>query len=396
MNYKILDKDVQDFIAKNINNNLSKLILSGSPFIDIDIKTLATQIEGKKKIQKKLPLWFTTFGIYYPSRISVEQCSSEKSAKFKASLVSGENLTDITGGFGVDSYYFSTTVKSVNYVEMQKPLMEITSHNFEQLRAKNILCNCKNGLDFLKNIEKKQDWIFADPARRDNQNKKVFRFADCQPNIPENIDLLFSKSDNILIKSSPLLDIKLGIEELGNVSDVYVVSIKNECKELLFILNNNCTKTTQIHAVELAKENIFHFEFTYNEESNCEVCYSIPQNYLYEPSVSLLKAGAFKTIANRSGVSKLHKSSHLYTSEELIKDFPGKSFRIKNSYPYHGLRSAKKDLPKQANIVCRNFPTKPENLHKKLKIKNGGLAFLFFTTNKEEELIILECEKVIK
>ena len=214
MNKAILHKEVQDFINSNLNSDVSKLIFKGSPFDDISIQEIAVQIESKKRAQNKLPTWFHTSSIYYPNKLNIEQTSSGITANHKANLISGDSLIDLTGGFGVDSYYFSKQFKKVTYCEINEALCELAAHNFQQLKALNIETIHTNGINYLQAQKTQYDWIFIDPSRRSDVKGKVFLLEDCLPNIPENLDILFNFSNNVLIKASPMLDITNAISEL--------------------------------------------------------------------------------------------------------------------------------------------------------------------------------------
>ena len=225
MNPIILNKEVQGFINSNLKSDITKLILKGNPFDAVTIQEIAEQIEAKKKCEKKLPTWFQTKNIYYPTRLNIEQTSSEITANYKAKLISGNSLVDITGGFGVDVYCFSQKVKHITHVEISQELSEIVAYNNKQLNVKNIQTHIGDGLEYLKESSEKFDWIYTDPSRRNDTKGKVFLLEDCLPNIPENLDLMFDKSTNILIKISPFLDITSAIKELKFVKEIHVVEI---------------------------------------------------------------------------------------------------------------------------------------------------------------------------
>ncbi|MCF6182366.1 class I SAM-dependent methyltransferase [Lutibacter sp.] len=391
MNTTILNKEVQDFINANLKSNITKLILKGSPFVEIRMHELAAQIEAKKKCEHKLPTWFKTENIYYPTKLNIEQTSSEITAKYKADLVSGNSLIDITGGFGVDTYYFSQKVKKITHCEINKELSVIVSHNLKQLNIENIKTVDSDGIEVLKNNSTKYDWIYADPSRRNDLKGKVFLLEDCLPNIPENIDLLFQKSKNILLKISPILDITSAINELKFVKEIHIVAIENEVKELLFILERNYNQTIDINTINFDKKEIQTFKFTTKQK--VFATFSKPKKYLYEPNVAILKSGGFNQVSSILRIDKLRQHSHLYTSEKLVK-FPGRRFEIKHKIPYN-TKQLKKLIPsKKANITTRNFPETVAQIRKKTKLKEGGNQYLFFTTDLYNKHIVLICEKV--
>ncbi|MDY0779463.1 class I SAM-dependent methyltransferase [Tenacibaculum sp. IB213877] len=391
MNSNILHIDVQQFIEKNLTTKITNLVLKGSPFPKISSQELANQVASKQKSEQKLPTWFQTKNIYYPPKLSIEQTSSEITAEYKSKIVSGKSIIDITGGFGVDTYYFSKTFENVIHCEINKELSKIVSHNFQQLQLNNVKTVAEDGLLFLHNSSKKYDCIYIDPSRRDNSKGKVFLLKDCLPNVPENIDFLFSKSTSILIKNSPLLDITSTIHELKFVKEIHVVAVQNEVKELLFLLEKDYTESITIKTINLLKnKEPEFFEFTYKSEVNST--YELPEKYLYEPNAAILKSGGFQQIAFQFNIHKLHLHSHLYTSNKLIC-FPGRKFKIINTLNYD-----KKELKKltqgKANITTRNFPKKVEQVRKETKIKDGGSIYVFLTTNKNGKLCSILCEKV--
>lgn len=390
MNDSILNTEIQNFINSNLKTTIEKLILKGSPFKNITVQELANQILAKRKSEEKLPSWFQTGNIYYPPKLSIEQTSSEITANYKASLIKGDTIIDLTGGFGVDCYAFSKTFKQVIHCEINGDLSKIVKHNYQQLNTNNIETKATNGIEFLKENDNKFDWIYIDPSRRNDVKGKVFLLNDCLPNVPKNIDLLFTKTNNILIKNSPILDITSTINELKFVKEIQVVAVKNEVKELLFILEKDYASTIQIKAINLTKNKTE--EFNFELESQTSSTYSKPLQYLYEPNVAILKSGGFHEVSKQLNVAKLHKHSHLYTSNEVV-DFPGRTFTIQQVIPFNK-KELKKHLPNlKANITTRNFPISVAEIRKKTKIKEGGNTYLFFTTNLNNEHIVIICVK---
>lgn len=390
LNLKILHKKVQDFINENLNINISKLLFKGSPFEDIPIQAIVEQIESKKRAQKKLPTWFLTYNIYYPNKLNIEQSSSEITAAFKSNLISGESIIDLSGGFGVDAYYFSKRFKNVTYCEINKELSQIVTHNYKQFNIDNIKSITEDSIEYLKLKKENFDWIYIDPSRRNELKGKVFLLKDCLPNVPENIDTLFKYSSNILVKASPMLDITSAIKELNFVKEVHVVAVENEVKELLFILNKSPDEEISIKTVNLNQHQDQYFEAKFKSSTLLEL--SLPKTYLYEPNAAILKAGLFDDITTLK-VFKLHPNSHLYTSEQLM-NFPGRKFSIKNVVPYDK-KQLKKLIPSyKANITTRNFPETVAQIRKKTGIKDGGKLYLFFTTDLNNKHIVLFCEKV--
>lgn len=392
MNKHILNTNCQEFIAKHLNTEITSLALKGSEIKSVDIKELIEQIESKKKSEKKLPTWFNTQNIYYPNKLNIEQTSSEITAEYKASLIKGKAIIDLTGGFGVDSFYFSKQFASVTHCEIDAELSTLVRHNFDQLNASSINTIPTDGMTFLKTLKRTVDWIYVDPSRRHQSKGKVFFLKDCVPNVPENLELLFNHTDQIMIKTSPLLDLSVGIDELQGVKTIHVVAVNNEVKELLWILKKGYCDDVMVETVNIKSDTKERFKFKLNEESRSEAKLSEPLSYLYEPNSAVLKAGAFNMVALQLSLFKLHKHSHLYTSEKLI-EFPGRRFKIQKSTPYQKKELKARGITK-ANITTRNFPETVDQLRKKFNIKDGGINYLFFTTNLNNAKILLECSKI--
>ena len=391
MNLAILRPEIQQFITDNLKSNITKLILKGSPFDDVSIQELANQIIAKLKSEQKLSSWFNTQNIYYPEKISIEQTSSEVTANYKSTLVKGTSIIDITGGFGVDCFYFSKHFKDVTHCEINEDLSIIVEHNYLQLKKENIITFSGDGLEFIKNYKANFDCIYIDPSRRNDLKGKVFLLNDCLPNVPENIDFLFSKTNQILIKNSPILDITSTINELKFVKEIHIVALNNEVKELLFLLEKEYDKAVKIKTINIGKNSTQSFNFNYKEEVIST--YSKPLTYLYEPNAAILKSGGFHEISHQLNIFKLHQHSHLYTSSEII-NFPGRVFKIEEVLNYDK-KKVKKLIPEnKANITIRNFPKTVEQIRKETKIKDGGSLYLFFTTDLENKRICILCSKI--
>jgi 16S rRNA G966 N2-methylase RsmD len=307
-------------------------------------------------------------------------------------LLNGSSLIDLTGGFGVDDYYFANTMKSVTHCEINSDLSEIVKHNFKQLGVTNIDCIAGDSLTTLQTTTEKWDWIYIDPSRRNDAKGKVFMLKDCLPNVPENLDLYFEKSEAILIKTAPLLDLAAGLSELQNVKTIHIVALENEVKELLWELHKNYSGAISIKTVNLTKEGDITFEFILDQDS-ADAKYSLPKRYLFEPNSAIMKSGGFNEISSQYQLDKLHKHSHLYTSNEVF-NFPGRIFEIQHVIPY-----TKKEIKihlenSKLNLTTRNFPETVENIRKKWKIKDGGDSYCFFTTDMNNDKIVLLCNKL--
>jgi len=345
------------------------------------------QIKSKRKAKTKLPSLYAKKAIVYPSSLSLEQCSSEETALFKAGLMKGDSLVDLTGGFGIDTYHLAQHFKEVVYVEQQKNLAEIVRHNYGALDVKIEVIN-ELAESYLSTIDA-VDWIYLDPARRDANSNKVFRLQDCSPDVSTLQQQLLNKSENVMIKLSPLLDIKLALKELNHVAHIYVLAVKNEVKELLFHLNSNSQEETKIHCINLAQKGKQEFTFNYSDEE-VFLDHNVLDRFLYEPNAAVLKAGAFKAMVDVYGVKKLAANTHLYTSTELVPNFPGRAFRVTSELPLKRIKNA---FPKmKANITVRNYPMSVNEIRKKTKIDEGGDDYIFAFTDIKAKRFVL-CQK---
>lgn len=386
MNIKLLAKSIQDYINANLNADVNQIALAKSKFEGVRSAELAGQILSKKKSEKKLPTWFQTPDIYYPPALSIEQTSSETTAQYKSKLAIGNTLIDLTGGFGIDAYYFAKQVPAVTHCEINPELSEIARHNAKKLGSSSIHFEAVDGIEFIDKGTQQYDTIYVDPARRADKGK-VFMLKDCTPNVTANLDLLLQKSERIIIKTAPLLDITAGLSELKCVSEIHIVSVKNECKELLWIIDKRFSGQPEITAVSLnEKEKAFIFE---KAKSNVDATFINDLSdvrYLYEPDAALLKSGAFNLIAVRYQLVKLHPQTQLYGSKKINKDFPGRIFEIKDQLTAADL---KKVNNLTGNVLVRNYPVKPEDLVKKYKITpNHDLFFIFTKVANGDNIII--------
>lgn len=384
-------EEVRKFILDNEGADLFSLPLKYKEVAGVDISIIINQLKGKLVAKKKLPLWYANSDIIYPAKISMEQCSSQRTAEYKSALASGKTMIDLTGGAGVDLYFLSRNFESAKYIERNKDLYDVAHHNFIALKAKNIDCHCTTSESFLAASSNKVDLIYLDPARRADTGKKLYRLDDCEPNVVKLMPELLNRSRRVIIKASPMLDIAQAITDLKSVKEVHVVSVENECKELLFVLEES-TNEEIIHTVNLKKgDKREYYQFKREDESITEIKeYSRPLAYLFEPNASILKAGAFKSIAKKFNLLKLHPNTHLYTQNNPIQNFPGRTFKVEQCVKFNK-KSLIKALPdKKANLATRNFPDDVAQIKKRTGIKDGGEFYLFATTVvKDEKLIII-------
>lgn len=392
MDLKILNSEVQEFIDHSIGTTIGKLALQKNPFPAVEWISILNQIEAKTKAQDKLPNWFKTKKIIYPSKVSVEQTSSEKTALYKSTIIFGNSLIDLTGGFGVDDYYFAKRVATVAHCEINPDLSDLVAHNYRQLGVENITCYAGDSLKTLASLNQKWDWIYIDPSRRNEAKGKVFMLKDCLPNVPTNLNFYFKNAEAILIKTAPLLDISAGVLELQNVKTIHILAVENDVKELLWELHKEYQGETEIKTVNLLKDKNETFDFIWNSQSQISN-YSMPERYLYEPNSAIMKSGGFDEIGVFYALNKLHKHSHLYTSLNLIS-FPGRIFEIVRCISYNKIEMKAFLQDKKANVTIRNFPETVENIRKKWKIKDGGNLYCFFTIDQNNNKIVLICTKI--
>ena len=408
-----LSEAEKTFIKSHQNDEITTLLLQAKKYPNLNIPDLVLQIKARQKVKSKLPEWFENEEIIFPKMLSVEQSSSEITAKFKANLVSGETLIDLTGGMGVDIAYMSKSFENTLYFEQNTDLLEVTRYNFEQLGIKNVAFVEGNSVEKLselgfvglKNLRieeeeklskfgQKNTWIYLDPHRRDDTGSKVVRLQDCEPNVLAIKDLLFEHSDNILLKASPMLDIDLAVLDLENVSQVYVVAVENEVKEVLFHLEKNKSDEVILNAINLTKNDSTILSFTKSEEKNARIKLSSPKQYLYEPNAAIMKSGGFRYIAQHFDLQKIAPHSHLYTSEELVDNFQGRVFKIIAVCKLNKKEILKHLSENKANITIRNFPLTVQQIRDKMKLSDGGSEYLFATTDAQNQKIVIVCRKV--
>ena len=436
-----MNQATQDFIRQHQDDDVRQLAFLGSKYPEVDMPFALDQIRGRKMARVKLPRWASLEGIIYPPHISMEQCSSESTALYKAELAArllglpasssgtemkAENeieFVDLTGGFGVDFSYIAARlgVKSM-YVERQAHLCEAAKENFGRLGLKNAIVKNGDGIEILHSFQpKKKDAasaddslgitydqprsllktnlglkiIFVDPARRDDAGNKVVSLKDCTPDVTVLQEEMLSKADYVIIKLSPMLDWHRAISELSHVREVHIISVNNECKELLLVLSvRNMGENLRIYCINDAQS--FVCDEMDMESSSVKIALSTLEEmqYLYEPNASLMKAGCFGVLSDRYDARMLSKNSHLFVSQAPIEAFPGRSFRIiaVSSFNKKELKRHLSGITK-ANIATRNFPLSVAELRKRLKLKDGGEIYIFATTLSDESHVLMITEK---
>lgn len=389
----MLSPETKKFIKEHKNEDPRALALQGKRYPSVDIREAVTQIEGWQAAKEKLPTWAETDGIIYPPRISMEQCSSEPTALYKAAITKGDRLADLTGGFGIDCSYMSRGFREATYIERNAVLCDIARENFALLGLGNINIIKGNSEELLHTLPK-QDWIFIDPARRALDGRKVVALSDCEPDVTALESQLLEKADKVMVKCSPMLDITAATRQLSSIETVHIIAVNNECKELLFILGEGKCEETPIRCVNIRKEELQVFTFTVAEEANAEVTHSNTiGRYLYEPNAAILKGGCYRTLSQRLLINKLHPNTQLYTSDKLVGEFPGRIFEVERVFGFSKADIKQLQNLKKANMTVRNFPESVQVLRKKLRLAEGGDKYLFATTLNNGAKALVLCRR---
>ena len=384
-----------DFIREYSSAHVKDLAFKSDKYPEVDFKFALEQIEGRQKAVQKLPYWASVDGIVYPPHISMEQCSSEITARYKASLVDRlltdlHSMVDLTGGFGVDFSYIAQSFESATYVEQQSHLCRNAIHNFKCLQLDQAHVVCADSVEYLRQLSP-VNLIFLDPARRDRHGARVFGIEDCSPNVVEIEETLLAKADFVIVKLSPMLDWHDAVRKLKHTIEVHIISVGNECKELLLVMSAKREKPLKIYCINDDTD----FVYTESETGDCRYDKVDMASYLYEPNSSIMKAGCFDVLSKRFPITAVGKNSHLYVSDSVVEEFPGRKFVIEAVTTMN-----KKELRKtlagisKANIAVRNFPMDVATLRKRLKIKDGGDVYIFATTNSDGEHILYVTKKL--
>ena len=405
----------EEFISQNIDADVRDLALRHAGRTDIRLAFALDQIAGRQRARKKLPQWAATDGIIYPPHISMEQCSSEQTALYKAAVMrrlvtelpdlpvlptNPLTLIDLTGGFGVDFSYLAPLFRRAVYIERQAGLCDVSRHNMARLgltQAEVVCGDCTQIIEAMGHAT----LIYADPARRDAAGGRTFAISDCTPDIAAMRETLLEKADFTMIKLSPMLDWRKAVADMGaQVGEVHIVSVGNECKELLLVMSKKYAALERIYCVNDGQS----IDFTPEELSQCSRFSHIPQlsrssrpttpAFLYEPNASLMKAGCFALLEQRYAARQVSRDSHLFVSEEDIPQFPGRRFAIRAAATMNKreLRAALAGV-ERANVSVRNFPMTAEALRKKLKLRDGGDTYVFGTTAEDGRHVVMVCKK---
>lgn len=392
---KINTDSFKQFVQDHLDGDPALLFMRLRDRVDFDLTHAIHQMEARQKALKKLPNWSRNFDLFFPPGLSVEQASSEDTAKFKSELVKGETMIDLTGGFGVDTFFLSRNFKGATYCERNADLADIFRYNMEVLGESKFQIQQGDGIELLSVTSQTFDLIYVDPARRGGQNQKLYKLSDCEPDIVIHWGLLQSKARSVLIKASPMMDIKQALMELPEIQQVWIISVRNEVKEILLLWENEKkTDEIAIHCVDLRQGERQKFDFSFEKESSATSNFSEVKSYIIEPMSSIMKAGAFKLFGQQFGLDKLHPNSHLYTSDSYSEGVPGRVFEVVSE-----LHQPKKELkslfPKgQVNVIARNFAISAEEIKNKFRLKDGGNDFLI-CTKVGEKYKVFHCRKML-
>lgn len=388
MNFNLLKPEVQSWLRTKLNEDYRKISLSKSGFENISSAELAQQLKGLKIAKSKFPFLFEAESVYYPPSVNLEQASSQATALYKSNLYKGDLLIDLTAGMGVDAAFFSKKFTKVIAVERNPELCEISAYNYKQLKIENLAYCNSNFEDFLKaHQDLKPDLIYLDPSRRNTAGKK-FLINELEPNLLEWVAPLLKISKKILVKLSPLSDLKEVLNAIRQISEIHLIAVKNEMKELLILIENQAISNPKIKAVNLdSPQNEFEFEF--EQEENAIVQFSEPCQYIYEPNVAVMKSGAFKLLSQVFNLKKLESNSHFYTSDEVIPAFPGRIFEV-----LEFIKEPKKSISgKNFHVISRNYPLSADEIRKRYKLGQSEEQSLIFSRSISGK-IILRCKMI--
>lgn len=392
--------ELRDFIQEHMNDDTAELLLAARKYLGIDVPFAVEQIEARRRLKGKLPEWYGNADLIMGGRVPAEQCSSEQTARYKRSIIEGQSLCDMTGGMGVDFWYMSEGMERAIYTERSEWLCEVAKHNFQMLQTlrPEYVIRCGDGRELpIPSV----DIIYLDPARRAGDGSRVYAMEECEPNIVEWQDELLAHAQMVLVKLSPMVDLTDVLRKLKGVTEVHVVAVKNECKEVLvkqaYALGDfSHAECVTMHCVDFVGEKVIHYITNFPDEMDVLVSAGGVKHYLYEPDVTLMKAQAFGSLCHRFNVRQLEIGTHLMTSDEFIPDFPGRIFEVEEKIPFSSkvLKGLKKAIS-QANIATRNFMLTADELRKKTGIKDGGEVYLFGAKVKDVGQMLLKCRKKV-
>lgn len=383
----IYPDDVWTFIEENQGQDSNNLALKLAKQNNDQKNFIIQQIIGKQKAKQKFPFLLKQAKFLYPSKRAIEQASSAITAEYKSKQLKGKRIADLSGGMGIDSYFFAQEFETVHYVEQNRELFETTKHNFQLQGVQNVSCYHSKAENFLQAQDATYDWLYIDPDRR-KHDQRLHNLEDCEPQVLNLLPHLFKKSDSLVLKLSPLVDLKQLLLQLPQCYELQIIAVKNECKEVLALINKAHQGEAKIKAIDLAEPDRINYSFSFLEEEIALIDYHQPLNYLYEPNAAVLKAGAFKKIAKDYELFKLAQHTHLYTAEKLVNDFPGRVIKI----DWWG--KPQKGKCTSANVVKRNFPLSTAQIRKKYKIKESLNTFCYACSLNDDRHIFVKGELV--
>jgi hypothetical protein len=397
----MMNEATREYVLQHVDDDVRRLALAGSKVAEVDLTVALQQIKGRQTARQKIPSWAAIDAILYPVGLSMEQCSSEQTARYKAAVCSRlltdmpspHTLIDLTGGFGVDFAWMSEVFERSIYVERNAELCAVATANFQVL-GRMVQTVCSDGIDFIRRHKGRATMVFLDPARRDDHGGRTYGISDCTPNVLEIKDELLSKADRVMLKLSPMLDWRKAVQDLGEpyIKEVHVVSVQNECKELLVVLSQEDARTDAFRFYCVNDERAWQVPATSAPVAMGEVKCGL---FLYEPNASIMKAGCFSQVASAFGVQPLSANSHLFVADQYVDDFPGRKFLISavSSMNRQEQKVVFRDV-RQANVTVRNFPLSVAEVRKKLKLADGGSDYLFATTLADNRHVLILCKKL--
>ncbi|WP_294250016.1 RsmD family RNA methyltransferase, partial [uncultured Chryseobacterium sp.] len=359
----LLDQNIQQYIDANLNTDLHSLLLKKSPFPEVSMQEIVQQIKGKQVARKKFPFLLKD-GIVFPPQLNLEQASSEKTAAYKAELLKGEKFIDLTCGFGIDAYYLSRSFRKVTLVEQNAELLALVEHNWNVLERNAGFINQRLE-DFLADTKEHFDVMYLDPARRDQNKNKVFLLEDLSPDLLAIQSRLLSLSDRVVIKLSPLIDLRYLVSVLPGIFRMDLIAVKNDVKEVVIFLSGTGKAPVSCHCVNL-ESGEEDFAFTFGDEDAARAVYGEPEKYIYIPNNAVLKSGAFQLVSERFRLKKFHPNTHIYTSDKREEGFPGRVFEME------AIEAKQIKKKSRYNIISKNYPLKPEEIKKKYQLTDGG------------------------
>jgi len=385
----LLTEEVQDWLIENIGRDCREVSLKKSIFKNILSSELAGQLKGRQTAKHKFRFLFENKSIYYPPSVNLEQSSSQTTAEYKSNLVSGRLLIDLTAGMGTDAYFFSKNFDKVIAIERNSELTEISKYNYSRLGCSNLEYLNADFAEFLnQNPDLKPDLLYLDPSRRNSSGRK-FLIEDLEPDLSIWMDRFIQISGKLMVKLSPLSDLSSLIKKFHQITEIHLIAVKNEMKELLLICEINSNQNPKIKAVNLESTQT-EFEFNFEEEKTSKERFSDPEKFIYEPNAAVMKSGGFKLIGQKFNLNKLEKNTHLYTSDGLVKEFPGRIYQVLEE-----IKDLKKEISNKVfHLISRNYPISADEIRKKYRLKQSEEESLIFTKSISGKKV-LRCKTVI-